>query len=138
MEYKQKLKQRLYVACGELAIGILLIAGAVIFKTENYFFSSFGLCLAIISIRRMYDYRRITRSEETIRKQMIKETDERNLAIADKARSICFILYFFASGIAVIVLSVLGMHREAAWVSYPMMLMLVVYWIAYWVMQKRI
>ena len=45
---------------------------------------------------------------------------------------------FLGSGIAVIILSILGMHQEAAWVSYPMMLMLVVYFIAYWVMQKRI
>ena len=50
----------------------------------------------------------------------------------------CFMLYFLVSGIAVIVLSVLNMHQEAAWISYPMMLMLVIYWVAYWVMQKRI
>ena len=138
MDYKKKLQQRLYVAYAEVAIGILLIAAAFIFKLDNYFFSSFGLCLAIVGAARVCKHRLITRDEETIRKQMIIETDERNLAIADKARSICFILYFLASGIAVIVLSILGMHQEAAWVSYPMMLMLAVYFIAYWVMQKRI
>ena len=138
MDYKKRLKQRLYVAYAEVATGILLIAGAFILKTDNYFFSSFGLCLAIVGIARVRKHHLITRNEETIRKQMILETDERNLAIADKARSFCFILYFFVSGIAVIVLSVLNMHQEAAWISYPMMLMLVIYFIAYWVMQKRI
>lgn len=138
MDYKKKLQQRLYVAYAEVAIGILLIAAAFIFKLDNYFFSSFGLCLAIVGAARVCKHRLITRDEETIRKQMIIETDERNLAIADKARSICCILYFLGSGIAVIVLSILGMHQEAAWVSYPMMLMLAVYFIAYWVMQKRI
>ena len=121
-----------------MAIGILLIAAAFIFNLDNFFFSSFGLCLAIVGAARVRKHRLITRDEETIRKQMIIETDERNLAIADKARSICCILYFLGSGIAVIVLSILGMHQEATWVSYPMMLMLAVYFIAYWVMQKRI
>ena len=48
MDYKKKLQQRLYVAYAEVAIGVLLIAAAFIFKLDNYFFSSFGLCLAIV------------------------------------------------------------------------------------------
>ncbi len=138
MEYKKKLKQRFYAACAELAIGILLIAGAIIMKTDNYFISSFGLGLAIIGAARIRKLRLITRNEETIRKQMIIETDERNLAITHKARSITFILYLLLSGIAVIVLSVLEMHHAAKWIAYSMMLLIVIYWVCYWVIQKRI
>ena len=48
MDYKKRLKQRLYVAYAEVATGILLIAGALILKPDNYFFSS---CVILYSLR---------------------------------------------------------------------------------------
>jgi len=137
MDFKKKLKSRLYVAYGYLAIGILMVLVSLLTKTENEFISSFGLAIAVMGVARIRNYLKITKNEETIRKQEIAETDERNLSIQQKAKGAVFSIYLILSGIAVIMLSFLKMHEEAKWISYSVLLLVVIYWICYLVYQKK-
>ena len=137
MDFKKKLKTRLYVAAAYIVIGVMIIVGAFVFKVENEFISPFGLALTVVGIARMRNYFLITKSEESIRKQEIVETDERNVWVCYRARSVAFVAYILISGVAVIVLSLLGIHEAAKWISYSLCALIAVYWIAYFIYQKK-
>ena len=61
MDFRRKLKIRLYVAIAYVIWGIALIVTFNIIKTENNFFSSFGFALVIIGIVQIRNYRIITK-----------------------------------------------------------------------------
>ena len=77
MDYKDKIKSRLYVGIIYIAVGIMMIAGTIAFKTDNDFISSLGLLLVVFGIVRIRNYFIITKDEKTLKKQQIAETDER-------------------------------------------------------------
>ena len=133
MDFKKKLKLRLNVAITYIVLGVILIVGTFITKTENEFISSFGFAMIIMGFVRIRNYRMITKDEGTIRKQQIMETDERNISIIHKAKSTAFAIYILILGIAVIVLSFIGMHEAAKWVAYSVCLLIVIYWICYFI-----
>ncbi|MBE6573711.1 MAG: hypothetical protein E7652_04885 [Ruminococcaceae bacterium] len=137
MDFKKKLRTRLYNGILYILLGAVMIAGAFIIKTENDFVSSFGFALIVVGIVRIRNYIIITRSEERIRKQEIAETDERNIAIIHKARSITFSIYILLLCVAVIVLSFLKMHQIAMWLSFSVFLLILIYWISYFIIRKR-
>ena len=137
MDFKKKLKSRLYIAIIYTMIGLLMIIGSFIIKNDNEFISSFGLVVTVIGIVRIRNYFLITKSDENVRKQEIIETDERNIMLVNKARSAAFILYIIILGIAVIVLSFMSMHEAAKWISYAVCLLIIIYWICYWIYRKK-
>ena len=138
MDFKKKLKVRRVTAIVFIVLGILLIAVAAITKTDNYFISSYGLAIAVIGVARLRQLSRITKNEESEKKREIAETDERNILIAQKAKSMAFFLYVLISGVAVIILSFLRMNEIAAWIAYPVCLLIVLYWISYVIYQKKL
>ena len=137
MDYKQKLKSRLYIAIIYIALGIMMIVGTFAIETDNSFISSFGFALVIMGIVRIRNYYMITKNEENIRKQQIVETDERNISIIHKAKSATFSIYITLMGTAVIILSLFNMHDIAKYIAYSVCSLVVIYWIAYWVYQKK-
>lgn len=137
MDYKKKLKSRLNIAITYIVLGVMFIVGTFITKTENDFISTFGFMMIIMGLVRIRNYHMITKDEDTIRKQQIIETDERNISIINKAKSAAFAVYIFILGVAVIVLSFMGMHESAKWVAYSVCLLVAIYWICYWVYQKK-
>ena len=137
MDFRKKLKTRLWVAIIYVALGIIMTVGGTVTKTDNSFISSFGLILAVMGVVRMRNYLIITKNEERIKKQEIMETDERNVSIVNKARSITFTAYVLLSGVAVIVLSLLNMREIAVWISYSIFLLIIIYWISYFIIRKK-
>jgi purine-cytosine permease-like protein len=137
MDFRRKLKIRLYVAIAYVILGIALIVTFNIIKTENDFLSSFGLALVVIGVVHIRRYFLITKNEETIKRRQIAETDERNIAIADKAKSIAFIVYVVLAAVAIIVLELLEYSLLSIVLSLTIGLLVAVYWIAYWTMYKK-
>ena len=138
MDFKKKMKTRLYTAIIYIVLGVMMNIGVAVVKSDNDFISGFGFALIIMGIVRIRNYWLITKNDETIRKRQITETDERNVLIMYKARSMTFSIYFFLLGIAVIVLSLLSMHDAAKWIESSVGLLAVIYWICYWVYQKKL
>lgn len=136
MDYKKKLKQRLNVAIIYIILGVTFIVATFITKTDNDFISSFGFAMIIMGLVRIRNYRIITKNEDTIKKQQIIETDERNISIINKAKSTAFSVYILISGVTLIALLFMGLHEIAKWVSYSVCLLVLIYWICYWVYQK--
>ena len=137
MDYKKKLKSRLNIAIIYVVFGVVMIASTFITKTDNSFISSFGFAMVIMGMIRIRNYRIITKDETTIRKQQIIETDERNISIIHKAKSAAFSVYVFILGIVVILLSFFSLHEAARWVAYSVCLLIVIYWICYFIYQKK-
>lgn len=137
MDFKKKLKIRLFIAIGYIVLGFAMIVAFNIINTENDFLSSFGFALVVIGIVNIRKYIFITKSEETIVKQQIAETDERNIAIANKAKSVSFIVYVVLACVAVIVLELLNKTQLAIILSTTVCVLILIYWISYWIISKK-
>lgn len=137
MDFRQKLKTRFYYAVAYIVIGLVLTICAYVTKSKNYFISSFGIALIVCGIMRLIQYFRITKNEKSFKKQEITETDERNIMLAHRARSLAFVVYIVLTGTAVIILSIAGKHESAQLISYSICLLVALYWICYHILRKK-
>ncbi|MBE6622805.1 MAG: hypothetical protein E7621_01230 [Ruminococcaceae bacterium] len=135
MEFKKKLKKRLYIAVAYTVLGLLMTASSFIIHTDD-FISSFGFALFLMGIVRIRNYFIITRTEETIKKREITETDERNILIMNRAKSTAFSIYVLLSSFVVIILSFLNMHELSKCIAIGVCVLVVIYWICYMIYQK--
>ncbi|MBR3949566.1 MAG: DUF2178 domain-containing protein [Oscillospiraceae bacterium] len=137
MDFKKRLKQRFLTAVSYIVIGLILLLSACLTNFENHFLTAYGIALVLMGILRLIRHRKITASEQTIRRQELAETDERTRMIAERARSWAFSLTILLAGIAVIVLSLLGRHEEALPFSWLVCGMVVLYWLCWYFVQKK-
>ncbi len=137
MEFKKKLRNRLLIHIGWGFLGLALIIVWLVSGSKNEFFFPFGVALITISVLRTIRYQKITKDEKTIRRQELAENDERYRMMSERARSWAFSLYILLSGIAVIVLSVLGHHDQARPVAWSVCIMTLLYWLCWLIIQKK-
>ena len=137
MDFRKKLKIRLFTAISYIIIGVALGVVFNIIKTENNFLSSFGFALVIIGIVHVRNYFMITKNEDTIKKRQIAESDERNISIANKAKSVAFITYFILACVAIIVLEILNKTQMAMMLSGTVGVLTLIYWISYFIIRKK-
>ncbi len=137
MDFKKKLKTRLYFGISYVVIGVAMIIVALTVNGTSEYLSPFGTALLVIGIARIRNYFIITKSDETIKKQQIAETDERNIAISNKAKSFSFNLYVVLACIAVIILQIMKITELATIIGMTVCALLVIYWISYFILQKK-
>lgn len=137
MEFKKKLKQRLYIAVSYIALGLILILADILNHPDNYFIFSFGVALLVMGVLRITRYRKTSKDEKTIRKQELAENDERFLMMSERAKSWAFSFSIILGGLAVIVLSLLGYHDLAQPFAWYVCLMTALYWICWNIIRKK-
>ena len=137
MDFKKKMKHRLWIAIFYIALGLILVIADAINHFENYFFSSFGSALMIMGILRIIRHRKTMRDDQSLRKQELAESDERIRMIAERARSWVFSLSVTGAGILVIALSILGHHDAALPFAWYVCGMVILYWICFFVIRKK-
>ena len=137
MEFKKKLKQRLYIAVSYIVIGLVLIAADALNHFENQFFFSFGIALIVMGILRLIRHRKITRDDASIHRQEVAETDERTLMMNEKARGWAFACSILIAGVAVIVLSLLGKHEAAQPFAWYVCGQICLYWVCWCIIRKK-
>ena len=137
MDFKKKMKQRLYLAVAYIITGLLLLTAELTAGLENSFFTAFGFALVTMGILRIGNYRKITRNDQSLRQQELTETDERNRMMAERARSWAFSLSVLAAGVIVIVLSLLGYHDEALLFAWFVCGMTLLYWVCWIIIRKK-
>ncbi len=137
MDFRKKMKTRLFIAIGYIVLGVALIIVFNVFGTENSFNSSFGFALAVVGIAQIKKYYLITKNEETLKKREIAESDERNISIANRAKSLSFMIYLMLACIAVIVLNFLELSLLATVISGTVCILILIYWISYWIISKK-
>ncbi len=137
MDYKKKLKQRLYYGIMCIALGVMMIVVVYASKSNNEFISALGFAVAMVGVARIIQYLKITKNEESIQKQKIYETDERNLSIIQKAKSATFSIYLLISCSVVIITALIDMPDIAKWIGYSQFVLVIIYWICYWIIRKK-
>ncbi len=137
MNFKNKLKTRLYYGIICIVLGAIMIIGVTATKSENEYISAFGFALAMVGVARIIQYLKITKNEDSIKKQEINETDERNISIIQKAKSATFSIYLLISCSVVIVTALIDMPDVAKWIGYSQFVLVIIYWICYWIYQKK-
>ena len=137
MEFKKKMKQRLWIAISYIVLGLILVIADAVNHFENYFFFSFGFALVIMGILRILRHLKTMRDDQSLRKQELAESDERIRMIAERARSWVFSLSVTGAGILVIVLNILGHHDAALPFAWYVCGMVVLYWICFSVIGKK-
>lgn len=137
MEFKKKLKQRLYIAISYIVIGLGLMAADAVSHFENYFFFSFGFTLVVMGVIRLIRHRKITKDEASIHRQELAETDERMLMMTERARSWAFSYSILIAGIIVIVLSLLGYHDQAQPFAWFVCGQIGLFWICWCIIRKK-
>lgn len=135
MDYKKKLKTRLNTAIIMISVGIIFTVSSIFADSEMA--STFGAVFLVMGIARVVQYKRLLNDPEEMRRREIVEKDERNVMLWTKARSLAFVIYIIALGIAVIVLQLMEMTQAANIVSWCLMGFVVIYWICYFIIVKK-
>lgn len=135
MDFKKRMKIRLWTNIIYIVLGVAMIAVGLITKTDNEFVSSFGLTLTVVGLALIK--KNIITSEEKLKRREIAENDERNIAIVHKARSWAFSFYVILGCLAVIVLSLLSLQDIANWIGVSVFSLIAIYWICYFVVRGR-
>ena len=138
MEFKDKLKSRLYMAIAYIVSGLTMIVVFNVMENANEYLSVLGLILMVIGIARWRNYRRITKTEETMKKQEIMENDERNVAIIEKAKNAAFNVFVIVVSVAIIVLQFLNLSQYVQVLFAVLCLLLAVYWLSYFIIRKKL
>ena len=135
MDFKKRMKIRLWSNIIYIVLGVAMIAVGFITKTDNEFVSSFGVTLTVVGLALIK--KNIITSEEKLKRREIAENDERNIAIVHKARSWAFSFYVILGCLAVIVLSLLSLHDIASWIGVGVFSLIAIYWICYFIVRKK-
>lgn len=136
MDFMKKLKIRLWLAITYIIVGAALFA-ICIFVKENSFLSTFGFAFVVMGLVRLRNYLIITRNEESVKKQRIAETDERNIAIASRAKSLAFTIFIEAAAVSVVICHILNMTNIATIISYTICALAIIYWLCYFIIRKN-
>lgn len=137
MDFQKKMKQRLYIAVSYIVFGLVLILTDVLKHPDNSFIFTFGGALLVMGIMRIFRYRKITKDDQSMRKQELMETDERFRMISERAKSWVFSFSVMIAGILVIVLSLLGYQEQSLPFAWFVCGMIVLYWICWNIIRKK-
>ena len=119
-----------------LAIGLPLM-GLSIAGLLNEFWSGMGSALVVIGALRLLRAHRLNKKDKYREKMETFQTDERLHFLRARAWSWAGYLFVIIGGISVIVLKILGQDLLCMAASVAVCLMLVLYWGAYYVLNKK-
>ena len=77
MEFKKKMQQRRIIGISYILLGLALTIADMLKGFENNYFTSFGIALIFMGIFRLFQYRKITQDDKSMRKREVAESDER-------------------------------------------------------------
>ena len=119
-----------------LVTGLLLILLSFAGKVDE-FWNGMGSALAILGIVRLLRSYRLNKSEAYREKVEIEMNDERNRFLRGKAWAWAGYLFILITGISVIVFKLSGHALLSQAASFAVCLMLVLYWGAYQILNKK-
>lgn len=138
MDFKKKLKIRLYTNLIYLLLGTLFIGLFLSGVSENTFLFTLGFALDVIALLGLLRHARITKDEAATRRQEIAEGDERNIAIINRAKSTAFGLYALGAATVTIALELSGRSMMATAVALNLCALVILYRACWWFYRRRI
>lgn len=137
MEYKKKLKQRLFVHLIWAVLGLGMILYYLLAGTNNTYPLSLGIAFIVMGAIRTIQYKQTVSDKKALRQKEIAETDERNRMMAERAKSWAFSVSLFVAGDLTILLSLLGKHEIALPFAWFVCGMTLLYWICWNIIRKK-
>ena len=137
MEYKKKMKLRLLVDLFWAVLGLGMIFYYFLTDTINTYPFSLGIAFICIGIIRTIQYRQTVTDEKALREKELEEKDERNRMISERAKSWAFSFSVFVAGILMIILSLLGYHKQSQPLAWFVCGMTALYWIFWNILRKK-
>ena len=119
-----------------LVIGTILIGLSFAGKVDE-FWNGMGFALGIIGAIQLLKFHRLNKNEEYREKVEIAETDERNQYIRNKAWACAGYIFVLTTAVSVIVFKIIGQELLSMAASGAVCFMLVLYWGAYMILQKK-
>lgn len=119
-----------------LVIGTILIGLSFAGKVDE-FWNGMGFALGIIGAIQLLKFHRLNKNEEYREKVEIAETDERNHYIRNKAWAWAGYIFVLTTAVSVIVFKIIGQELLSMAASGAVCFMLVLYWGAYMILQKK-
>lgn len=137
MEYKKKFKFRLYIMIFYFALGIFFVVSNLFGLLGSDVIFAAGVALAVSGAVNFIRIKRILNDENRLKDIKIKETDERNIMLAEKARSLTFVIYIIVCSVAMYVLYAIGKDDMGLCVAYNICGLIIVYLICYFIIKRR-
>lgn len=137
MNFKKKMKIRLFTSIAYVIIGLALIAICLFSSVNNDTYLAVGIMLTVAGILRTIQYFKILTDEKSMQSHEIAETDERNVMLMYKARSLTFTISICLAGTAVIALYVMDLAFAGQIVAYAMCALVLIYAICYAVISRK-
>lgn len=106
-------------------------------ETLDEFWSGMGSALMVVGIVRLLRGYRLSRSEAYREKREVAETDERLHFIRNKAWAWAGYLFIIISAICTIVFKILGQDLLCMACSGAVCLMLVLFWLSFFILNKK-
>ena len=131
-----KRDQRTIVSIIWLILGLTLIALSFAGKVDE-FWNGMGFGLAIIGALQLLRTHRFMKNAAYREAVETAETDERNHFIRSKAWAWAGYLFVIITGISVIVFKCIGQDLLSYAAAMAVCLLIVLYWIAYYVLQRK-
>lgn len=137
MDYRKKIKKRLYYAIGYLVIGAALILLQFTGSVDSEMSSCFGAAFTVCGVVRIVQYIRLISNKDRMQQREIAEKDERNVMLWEKARSLAFGVYVMLSGCAIIVLYAIHLEFAGQMIAYSICALVFIYWICYMIVSRK-
>ena len=137
MSFQNKINTRIGFAGGYALLGVAMIVLSFCMPDDEAYLSSFGLALAVMGLARLKQYLPLLFDADRMRKREIAETDERNVMIVNRARSLTLTLFTVLCCLAVIVLSAVGLKTIAMALAAAVGVLTVIYLIVYRILSAR-
>ena len=131
-----KYDRRMYLSLFWLLLGAVLVVCSMTEVIDSYW-SGMGGGFAGVGIAQLIRHIRYRKNEEYREKVDVETNDERNRFLAGKAWAWAGYLFVLVSGVATIALKVLGQDQWSLAASCALCLLLVLYWIAYFVLKRK-
>ena len=119
-----------------LLLGLVLTVLSCL-ETLDEFWSGMGSALMVVGIVRLLRGYRLSRSEAYREKREVAETDKRLHFIRNKAWAWAGYLFIIISAISTIVFRILGQDLLCMVCSGAVCLMLVLFWVSFFILNKK-
>ena len=137
MDYKKKFRKRIYLMAAYVVIGVLIVLSGFMNICRSDVFITIGFALAFSGAFNMIRLLKIYKDEEKLKALGIKETDERNIMIAEKSRSWALAIYIVLCSVAMYFMYATGRDDVGYILAMNVCGLLVIYLICYFIVKRK-
>ena len=135
MSFRERIIKRTVVYGIYCLVGVFLILTGIFTHREMPL--TLGVAFSIMGAVRLMHYFSLLKNPQKLESREIAESDERNLFLAYKARSLAFSWFVSLSGFAILICFFAGQMLIGQVIAYELCAIVLLYWVIYLILKKR-